>query len=58
MDKAEQAHADAVASDMDLMFLARAYTDNVDSAPKDQVLTDVHQTYPGGISQFYLNNRF
>ena len=58
MDKIEQAHADAVASDMDLMFMARAYTDNGDSVPKDQVLAEVHEKHPGGISQFYLNNRF
>lgn len=54
----EVKHARAVEEDMDLMIRAREYVHEPDSTPAMDVLALVHDAYPGGITQFYLNNRF
>lgn len=54
----EAKHALEVSYDMDLMILAREYVHEPDSTPAMEVLALVHDAYPGGITQFYLNNRF
>lgn len=55
----EQKHADEVAWDMDLMEQARKLVDMDDTAYHTQtVLEAVHENYQGGITQFYLQNRF
>lgn len=58
LDKAEQKHAAAVASDLDLVIRARTLTGLPDSVPVSQVLERIHAEYNGGISQFYLAERF
>jgi hypothetical protein len=54
----ETKHAQEVSYDMDLMIMAREYVGMDDGVPSKDVIEAVHQKYPGGITQFYLNNRF
>ena len=55
----EKKHAEEVAWDMDLMEQARKLVDMDDTSYTTQVVLEaVHETYQGGISQFYLQNRF
>ena len=59
MTKAEQRDAVAVSADPDLMIRAREFADMRDlSRSVDEVLDHVHENYEGGITQFYLANRF
>lgn len=55
----EKKHADEVAWDMDLMNMAREFVSMEDTAYDTQTVLDtVHERYQGGITQFYLQNRF
>jgi hypothetical protein len=55
----EKKHAEEVAWDMDLMTMAREFVNMEDTDYKTQVVLEaVHENYQGGISQFYLQNRF
>lgn len=59
MTKAEQRDAVAVSADPDLMIRAREFADMRElSRSVDEVLDHVHENYEGGITQFYLANRF
>lgn len=55
----EKKHAEEVAWDMDLMTMARELVNMEDTDYTTQtVLEAVHENYQGGITQFYLQNRF
>jgi hypothetical protein len=55
----EKKHAEEVAWDMDLMTMARELVNMEDTSFSTQlVLEAVHSEYQGGITQFYLQNRF
>jgi hypothetical protein len=55
----EKKHAEEVAWDMDLMNLARELVNMEDTSyTTATVLEAVHENYQGGITQFYLQNRF
>lgn len=62
MDLTEQERkdAEAIMDDLDLSNLARDYTQmsNVRAYPMADVLSTLHATYPGGISQFYNEKKF
>lgn len=58
MTAEEAKDAAKVASDLDLMIRARELTGASDSIPSSKVLEEVHASYSGGITQFYLANRF
>lgn len=58
MTAEEAKDAAKVASDLDLMIRARELTGASDSVPSSKVLEEVHASYNGGITQFYLANRF
>lgn len=48
-----------VSYDMDLMILAREFTGmESTSIPDKEVLEKLHETYSGGVTQFYLLNKF
>lgn len=54
----EKAHRKEVSFDMDLMNMARDKYGFSASDPESDVLDAIHADYPGGISQYWLNERF